>query len=99
MTSPSPFPNIPTSGQAPPPPNGSSGLGPSAPPPPSTPNQNIAAYMDQIRNLHITIDGLAQQYPAAAPDLQAAKQALAGSMSKVASTMNQPEQSPGTPTF
>lgn len=55
--------------------------------------------MDQIRNLHITIDGLAQQYPAAAPDLQAAKQALAGSMSKVASTMNQPEQSPTAPTF
>lgn len=55
--------------------------------------------MDQIRNLHIIIDGLAQQFPAASQDLQIAKTSLANSMSKVASSMAQPEQSPTTPTF
>lgn len=100
MTSPSPFPPMPPAT-----PPGSSGqlLGSSAPgqlaPAGPTPNQKISSYMDQVRSLHITIDALAQQFPAAAPDLKDAKTALANSMSKVATAMAQPEQSPSTPTF
>lgn len=59
----------------------------------------VSGYMDQVRNLHILIDGLASQFPAAAPDLQIAKTSLANSMAKVASSLAQPEMAPTTPTF
>lgn len=101
-TSPSPFGAVPGAGQ-PGPANSSTLIGstPLTPPRPAgpTPDQIISAYMDQIRSLHVTIDGLAQQFPAAASDLNSAKTALANSMSKVASSQSQPEASPTTPTF
>lgn len=104
MTTPSPFPNIP--GNPPPapaqgPPGQSSLLGGTSVPKPAgpTPDQRTAGYMDQIRNIHLQIDALANQYPAASDELGQAKVALANSMAKVAAAMAQPEQSPGPQTF
>lgn len=102
MTSPSAFPNLPGASQGNPPASSSQLLGSTpvkAGPVGPTPDQIVSGYMDQIRNLHITIDALANQFPSAGPDLQIAKTSLANSMSKVASAMAQPEQSPSTPTF
>lgn len=64
-----------------------------------TPEQKVQAYMDQVRNLHITIDALAQDHPEAANDLNDAKNALTNSMSKVATNMTSPETGPAPPTF
>ena len=64
-----------------------------------TPDQQVAAYMDQIRNVSIQIDALATDHPEASDDLNQAKQALANSMSKVASALTQPQNSPQPPTF
>jgi hypothetical protein len=79
------------------PPPGLSGLVggvPNATPVGPTPEQKVQAYMDQIRNLSIAIDALAQQHPEAANDLNDAKNALVNSMSKVASAMTSPEGQP-----
>lgn len=100
--SPQPFPNVPGSGQGSPAPSSSSqlvGSAAGARPLSPTPDQIVSGYMDQIRSLHVTIDALAQQFPAAAQDLQIAKTSLVNSMAKVVSSVNQPEQSPTTPTF
>lgn len=94
--------------QAPPPPSpgqapsGLSGLVggvPQGQPVGPTPDQKVQAYMEQIRNLHMTIDALAQDHPEAASDLNDAKNALTNSMSKVASAMSSPETGPAPPTF
>lgn len=84
------------------PPPGISGLVggvPNATPVGPTPEQKTQAYMDQIRNLSIAIDALAQVHPEAADDLNNAKNALVNSMSKVASSMASPEAQPQPPTF
>ncbi len=103
MTPGNPLGAVPGGPSAPPPPSTTSQLlGTSAAPTPPlgpTPDQVIAGYMDQVRSLHITMDGLATQFPAAGADIQTAKSALANSMAKVASSLAQPEQSPGPPTF
>ena len=69
------------------------------PPSGPTPDQQVSAYMDQVRNLSIQIDALALDHPEASDDLNQAKQALANSMSKVASALTQPQNSPQPPTF
>lgn len=95
-------PNPPPSPGAGSPPPGLSGLvggAPTATPVGPTPEQKVQAYMDQIRNLSIGIDALAQQHPEAANDLNDAKNALVNSMSKVASAMSSPEGQPQPQTF
>jgi len=64
-----------------------------------TPDQKVQAYMEQVRNLHMSIDALAQNHPEAANDLNEAKNALTNSMSKVATGMTSPETGPMPPTF
>ena len=84
------------------PPPGLSGLVggvPSPAPVGPTPDQKVQAYMDQVRNLHMAIDALAQDHPEAANDLNDAKNALTNSMSKVATNMTSPETGPAPPTF
>lgn len=93
--------------QAPPPgptqaPAGISGLVggvPNSQPVGPTPDQKVQAYMEQVRNLHMAIDALAQDHPEAANDLNDAKNALTNSMSKVASSSTSPETGPAPPTF
>lgn len=92
----------PVPGSAKPAPPGLSGLlGPNATQPQMgpTPQMKVQAYMDQVRNLHMNIDALAQDHPEAAEDLNNAKNALTNSMSKVASAMVSPDQNPQPPTF
>lgn len=97
----------PMPGSAPPPdqnmaPAGLSGLVGGVPqqqPVGPTPEQKTQAYMDQVRNLHMAIDALAQDHPEAAQDLNDAKNALTNSMSKVATNMTSPETGPAPPTF
>ena len=93
---------------APPPPSpqqapaGISGLVGGVPnnqPPGPTPDQKTQAYMEQVRNLHMAIDALAQDHPEASSDLNDAKNALTNSMSKVSSAMTSPEAGPAPPTF
>lgn len=84
------------------PPAGISGLvggAVTSPQPGPTPDQKVQAYMEQVRNLHMAIDALAQDHPEAANDLNDAKNALTNSMSKVASAMSSPESGPAPPTF
>ena len=64
-----------------------------------TPQQKTQAYMQQIRQLHMGIDALAQDHPEASEELNNAKNALTESMAKVASAMTAPEGSPTTMTF
>lgn len=64
-----------------------------------SPQQRVQAYMDQVRQLHIGIDALAQDHPEAAQDLNDAKNALTNSMSKVATAMTQPDQGSNPATF
>jgi len=64
-----------------------------------TPDQKIQAYMEQVRNLHMAIDALAQDHPEAASDLNDAKNALTNSMSKIAVASTSPETGPAPPTF
>jgi len=104
-------PPMPSPGQSAPPgpapgpsqaPAGLSGLVggvPNAQPVGPTPDQKVQAYMEQIRNLHMAIDALAQDHPETASDLNDAKNALTNSMSKVASAMTTPEAGPAPPTF
>lgn len=103
MTSPFPTPNVPNLGGVPggvnPQPSTSSTLLGNTQIPSPTPDQRVTGYMDQIRNLHIQIDALANQFPAASEDLDTAKKALASSMAKVAAMISQPEQSPQPQTF
>lgn len=84
------------------PPAGISGLVGGAPqgaPVGPTPEQKTQAYMEQIRNLTILIEALAQQHPEAANDMNDAKNALINSMAKVASAMTSPEGQPQPQTF
>lgn len=104
-------PPVPASPGAPPPapppgagqpPAGISGLVggvPSQLPTGPTPDQKVQAYMEQIRNLTIAIEALAQQHPEAANDMNDAKNALINSMSKVATAMQSPDQNPQPQTF
>jgi hypothetical protein len=64
-----------------------------------TPQQRMQGYMDQVRQLHMAIDALAQDHPEASEELNSAKNALANSMGKVASAISSPEGSPTTLTF
>ncbi len=64
-----------------------------------TPDQRVAGYMEQVRNLSIQIDQLANQFPDASQDLNNAKIALVNSMSKVATAMSQPSGAGQPPTF
>lgn len=64
-----------------------------------TPDQRVAGYMEQVRNLSIQIDQLANQFPDASQDLNNAKIALVNSMSKVATSMSQPSGAGQPPTF
>jgi hypothetical protein len=50
-------------------------------------------YMNQVRELHLTLDALAADHPEAAEDLNQAKNALTNSMSKVAAAGASPEVS------
>jgi len=84
------------------PPAGLSGLVggvPTATPTGPSPEQKVQAYMDQVRNLSLSIEALAQQHPEAANDLNDAKNALVNSMSKVASASTSPEGNPQPQTF
>lgn len=84
------------------PPAGLSGLvqgGPSATPQGPTAQEKTQAYYEQVRNLHMAIDALAQQHPEAANDLNDAKNALNQSMGKVATAMASPEGQPQPQTF
>ena len=105
-----PLPGGPGSPQVPPPPPpnpggpppGLSGLVggvPNATPLGPTPDQQVEAYMEQVRNLHMAIDALATQHPEAANDLNDAKNALTASMSKVAVSSASPESAPQPQTF
>lgn len=98
---PAPGPTTPMASPGGPPP-GLSGLVQGAvtnPPLGPTPEQKVQAYMEQVRNIHIQIDALAQQHPEAANDLNDAKNSLANSMSKVASAITSPDSQPQPPTF
>jgi hypothetical protein len=64
-----------------------------------TPDQRVAGYMEQVRNISIMIDTLAGQFPDASEDLNNAKTALVNSMSKVATSMSQPSGAGQPPTF
>ena len=94
-----PAPSAPPQNQAPAGISGLVGGVPNAQPPGPTPDQKVQAYMEQVRNLHMGIDALAQDHPEAASDLNDAKNALTNSMSKVASAMSSPETGPAPPTF
>jgi hypothetical protein len=83
----------------PPPPGGMSGLVPPPAPVAPGPNQAVAAYMEQIRNLHMQIDALANQHPEAAESLNKAKLALADSMSAVATNSGSPDGGPAPQSF
>lgn len=89
----------PTPGGPPPGLSGLVGGVPNAQPVGPSPEQKVQAYMDQIRNISIQIEALAQQHPEAANDLNDAKNAIVNSMSKVASAMTSPEGQPQPPTF
>mgnify|MGYP001566350650 CR=1 FL=1 len=80
------------SGLVPPQDPGALSLGP-------TPEQKVQAFMEQIRDLHMTIDGLTTQHPEAADEFNEAKNALTNSMSKVVSAMSSPEGGPQPMTF
>lgn len=75
-----------------------SGL-PQAVPQGPTPQQAAQAYAEQVRNLHIQIDSLAQQHPEAADDLNQAKNALTNSLTKVATQSTAASGVPQPPTF
>lgn len=98
-----PVPGGPNAAPAPTgPPAGLTGLVggvPTATPIGPTPEQKVQAFMEQIRNLHMTIDALAQDHPEAGEDLNEAKNALTNSMSKVATNVSSPETGPQPPTF
>lgn len=64
-----------------------------------TPQDRFRAYMQQVRQLHIGIDALAQDHPEASEELNMAKNALSNSMAKVAGAISAPEGSPTTLTF
>lgn len=84
------------------PPPGISGLVggvPNATPVGPTPEQKIQAYMEQVRNITIQIEALANQHPEVANDMNNAKNALVNSMSKVAAAMSSPEGQPQPMTF
>lgn len=91
----------PTPGAGAPPPGISGLVGgvPNATPVGPTPEQKIQAYMEQIRNITIQLDALANQHPEVANSMNDAKNALIDSMSKVASAMSSPEGQPQPPTF
>jgi hypothetical protein len=91
----SPIPPMPMSpmaqGSSAPPPAGgpASLLGPGASAPPSqstpvvSPEQQSEAFMMQVRELTMQIDGLAQNYPEIGEDMEIAKQALVNGMTKI----------------
>lgn len=91
----------PTPGAGAPPPGISGLVGgvPNATPVGPTPEQKVQAYMEQIRNITIQLEALANQHPEAANEMNDAKNALINSMSKVASAMQSPEGQPQPPTF
>jgi hypothetical protein len=99
----SPFPQIPQppGSQASPPPGGGNPLlGTNAIPPAGpTPDQRLTAYMDQVRNISIQIDSLAQSHPEASQELNQAKDALTNSLSKVSAATAQMQSTPQPPTF
>jgi hypothetical protein len=66
------------------------GPGASAPPAPSL-EQASEAFMMQIRELTIQIDGIAMAHPEVGEDLEIAKQALINAMTKSLMTMSQTE--------
>lgn len=53
--------------------------------------------MNQVRELHMQIDALAQDHPEAANELNEAKNALTNSMAKVASASASPDSIPQPP--
>lgn len=103
-TTPSALGNIPGSPQAAPPPQappGSSPLLGSTPIPQAGPSpaQRLSAYMEQVRDVTIQIDALAQDHPEASEDLNNAKTALTNSLSKVSASAAQQQTAPQPPTF
>lgn len=62
--------------------------------PNANPEMMMQATFARIRDLHMQIDQLARQFPAAAQELEMAKQALTGAMAKIAATST---QAPGQP--
>lgn len=82
------------------PPPGISGLvggAPNAVPQGPSPQQRIADYMSQIREISMLLDALAQDHPEASDELNQAKNALVNSMSKVASASASPDIGPQPP--
>lgn len=95
MFPPMPGAGAPASTPPPAPPQGGTGLvdqsqGPQASPSQGpTPEDLAQQFMIQIRDIHMKIDALAGEYPAASKDLRAAKQALTDSMTSVAGSLTQ----------
>jgi hypothetical protein len=99
----SPFGDVPGTAPTPqgPPPGGPNPLLGSTPIPQAgpTPDQRLTGYMDQVRNLSIQIDALAQAHPEASQELDMAKTALTNSLSKVSAATAQQQSVPQPPTF
>lgn len=96
-------PTAPVPGSPPPPSGGISSLlgnqASSLPQTGPTPQEQVQAYMDQIRALHMGIDALATDHPEASEDLNTAKNALTNSMAKVATAITAPAGAAGPMTF
>lgn len=70
---------------------GAQGLVPDTPIGGNDPMAQQDAFMAQIRDLHTTIDALAQDHPEAAQDFEDAKNSLIAAMSKVAASLGSPD--------
>jgi len=81
----------------PPPPDVANLVAPPVPVPSPSPQDRISNYMNQVRELHMTLDALATSHPEASEDLNTAKVALTNSMSKVASASASPNAIPQPP--
>jgi hypothetical protein len=70
---------------------GQGAMPPAAATPVVSPEQESEAFMMQIRELTMQIDGLAQSHPEVGEDLEIAKQALVNSMTKALMMRSQTE--------
>ena len=70
---------------------------PGAPPPQPDVQEQAKAVMNQIRQIAMTADALASQFPVAAPDLQVASKALQQAMVKIVTDVNRTQTTPPTP--